>query len=418
MSNTNPRLHLRHRLQQWATNLFLAAVGLSLGVALAEAVVRWVAPQAVMLWRPGPFLQDGEGYFRMRPGYEGILTNRTEYENSMRFNAAGLRGARTGKAKAGSAEAGAPGDDVCRVLAIGDSFTLGIGVDENDVFHQLAADLQPKNSRAIEVLNGGIPAIGVPQAVRWLKRHGLENEPDVVLLSIFIGNDLRDAVSDYDQWTVIDGQIAPPGARPGLKDWLFTHSHLFALLKTAMPSGLQQGMRNLLGMGEPWSQRYAREVFMIYHRTSSSDELPPMVREGLERTEKALDDLVALADAHGFRVAATLIPDIVQVTASRWQAALTQLDLDGDDFDPRQPNRLLLEALAQRDIPALDFSQIFAKRIAAGDTLYYPIDRHWTAEGHRLAGTETATFLEPSLRDCSRLSSQYGNDHGDDEPQA
>ena len=134
------------------------------------------------------------------------MTNRTEFDHEIRINAAGLRGADPVE------------DGGCRVLALGDSFTFGLGVEEDEVFHQLAADPLRESGLAIEVLNGGIPAIGVPQEVRWLERHGLGFDPDLVLLAMFIGNDLRDAKAGSDHWTVIDGHLAPPGGgRRGLR---------------------------------------------------------------------------------------------------------------------------------------------------------------------------------------------------------
>ncbi len=390
MKTTQPDSKPRKSLvARWLPNLLLVGFTSIVGVAFCEVAVRMVAPQAVMLWQPGPFAQDEPGFFRMRPGHQGVLTNRVEYKNSIRINSAGLRGVDSAPAS----------DNVCRGLAIGDSFTFGVGVEETELFHQLARQQLTGEEHAVEMLNGGIPAIGVPQEIRWLERHGLALEPDLVLLNMFVGNDLRDAEVDVDRWNVIDGQLAPPGAKPGLKDWLYNHVHLFVLLKNAVPSGLQQWVRGALGMGEPWSLRYAREVFEIYHR-----ETTPLVRRGLQRTEAAVDRWLELAERDGFQVAVTLIPDIVQVDPERWQAALRQLELPPDVVDPRQPNRLLRDAFERRGIPVLDLTDAFVnahpQAQADGAPLYFPIDRHWTVDGHRLAGDATARFLAPMLDAC------------------
>ncbi len=387
MKTTNPDSEKRRSLiVRWLPNLLLLGVTLIVAVAFSELAVRLIAPQAVMLWRPGPFAQDEPGFFRMRPGHQGVLTNRVEYENDIRINDAGLRGAAPTPPVAGS----------CRALAIGDSFTFGVGVEEAELFHQRGA---AQVGQPVEMLNGGIPAIGVPQEIRWLERHGLSLEPDVVLLNVFVGNDLRDADTDVDRWNVIDGQLAPPDAKPGLKDWLYNHVHLFVLLKNAVPNGLQQRVRGVLGMGEPWSLRYAREVFEIYHL-----QMTPRVRRGIQRTEDALDRWLELAERDGFQVAVTLIPDIVQVDPESWQGALRQLGVAAGDVDPRQPNRLLRAACERRGIPVLDFTDDFAAAYAPardrGEPLYFPIDRHWTAAGHQLAGDATARFLQPMLENC------------------
>lgn len=373
------------KAREWLARLLLASFGLAIGLATAEIAVRIAAPQSVLLWRPGPFVADGEGYFRLRPGHHGKVTNRTEYEHEFEVNSLGMRGP----------EPAARDEVNCRLLAIGDSFTFGLGVEDAQVFHQVAATELLVGGVDVEALNGGIPAIGVPQAVRWLERHGLAAEPDLVLLAIFVGNDLRDANADYDNWAVAEGQLATPAGYSPLKDWLYNNIHLYALLKTALPAGIQQRVRAALGMGEPWSLRYAREVFMIY-----DPAVPPLVQAGLERTESAVVALTELADEHDFRVAAMLVPDIVQVDGPRWDATLEHLGLTGGEQDPRQPNRLLRTLLERHGVPVLDLIDEFDAAFDRGDPLYFPTDRHWTVDGHALAGRSLDDFLEPMVESC------------------
>jgi lysophospholipase L1-like esterase len=373
------------KAREWLARLLLAGFGLAIGLATAEIAVRIVAPQSVLLWRPGPFVADGEGYFRLRPGHQGTVTNRTEYEHEFEVNSFGMRGT----------EPSTGHQEACRLLAIGDSFTFGLGVEEGQVFHQVAAAELDAGGVSLETLNGGIPAIGVPQAVRWLERHGLAAEPDLVLLAVFVGNDLRDANADYDNWAVANGQLATPAGYSPLKDWLYNNIHLYALLKTALPAGVQQRVRAALGMGEPWSLRYAREVFMIY-----DPAVPPLVEEGLERTDEALATLTRMAAENGFRIAAVLVPDIVQVDGPRWTATLGHLGLTDGDQDPRQPNRLLRTLLERRGVPVLDLVDSFDTAFDRGDPLYFPTDRHWTVDGHALAGRELAAFLRPLVDSC------------------
>lgn len=378
------------RGREWLARLVLAGLGLTIGIATAEIAVRIVAPQSVLLWRPGPFVADGEGYFRLRPGHRGRVTNRTEYDHEFEVNSLGMRGAEPSQRRRG----------VCRLLAIGDSFTFGLGVEEEQLFAQVAANELRDAGGSLEVLNGGIPAIGVPQAVRWLERHGLAAEPDLVLLAIFVGNDLRDANADYDNWAVAEGQLATPAGYSPLKEWLYNNSHLYALLKTALPAGVQQRVRAALGMGEPWSLRYAREVFMIY-----DPAVPPLVEEGLGRTDAALAALTRMAGEHDFRVAAMLVPDIVQVDGRRWSATLEHLGLTGGSQDPRQPNRLLRQLLDRHGVPVLDLIDSFDEAFDRGEPLYFPTDRHWTTQGHALAGAELAAFLEPRVPMCAPVES-------------
>jgi len=353
--------------------LTLLAVGLCAGLLIAEIGVRLLAPQALWQWHPGPFVEDGAGFFRLRPGLHSVSKNRVEFEHQVQVNAAGLRGPELEVKEAAE----------CRILAIGDSFTFGVGVEGAEVFHQQAAQLLRQRGVMATALNGGIPAIGVPQAVRWLRRHGLKTEPDVVLLSFFVGNDLQDA-SSLNEWVIDGGQLVIGARTQGWKRWLYLHSHLYVLLKKSLAASLLAR----LGLREPWSLRSARDSFAVYQLASS-----PLIEEGLRNTDLALGELVQLAEAHDFRLVATLIPDILQVDDQRWQAALRQLELVPEDYHPRRPNTVLQELFASHQIPLLDLTDVFDAGFDAGEELYFPIDRHWTAAGHRLAAVEIVDQL-------------------------
>lgn len=78
-------------------------------------------------------------------------------------------------------------DSTFRTVCLGDSFTLGYGVDDPDTFpHQLQRLAGPGH----EVANMGQGGYSVGQSYLWLKRLGPELKPDVVVC-IFIVEDFR-----------------------------------------------------------------------------------------------------------------------------------------------------------------------------------------------------------------------------------
>lgn len=357
-----------------AASLGLAAATTVVILLVAELGLRLLAPQPVFMFSPGPYESEGVGRFRLAPGYRGEVTNRTEFRNAIRVNSFGIRG-----------PAPASGSDgVLRILAIGDSFTFGVGVEEDETFvARLAADLGPP----VEGLNGGLPGIGVPRAVGWLEPHGLALEPDLVLLAVFVGNDLADAAAGRREG-VEDGQIVLPESVRGLRRWLYYNSHLFALVKRATSRATLQPLRDLLGLGEPWMLSNLRVEMALYERRPE-----PRLAEGERRTAAALDRLVALGRQHGFRVAAMLIPSELQVDPERWRTALDLLGLDEALYSQERPTAFFLDLLAERAIPTLDLRPAFAAAQAGGERFYYRQDRHWTPAGHAFAAHELERFL-------------------------
>lgn len=78
--------------------------------------------------------------------------------------------------------------DRFRIVAVGDSFTFGVAVDQGDRFSELLERTDPR----VEVVNLGVNAYGTDQELLVLEHEGLLYGPDVVLLLAFLTNDLED----------------------------------------------------------------------------------------------------------------------------------------------------------------------------------------------------------------------------------
>ncbi|MCI0621669.1 MAG: SGNH/GDSL hydrolase family protein, partial [Acidobacteria bacterium] len=80
----------------------------------------------------------------------------------------------------------------CRILVLGDSFTEGVQVGEEDVFTRVLERKDP----ALEVINAGVGGYGTVQEYLYLRSDGLRFNPDAVLL-MFFENDLTDNCLSY-----------------------------------------------------------------------------------------------------------------------------------------------------------------------------------------------------------------------------
>jgi hypothetical protein len=78
--------------------------------------------------------------------------------------------------------------DVQRLVAIGDSFTFGVEVDQHERF----TDVLERRCARLEAINLGVNAYGTLQELRVLELEGLRYSPDYVVLEVFPGNDLED----------------------------------------------------------------------------------------------------------------------------------------------------------------------------------------------------------------------------------
>ena len=104
------------------------------------------------------------------PSQKGI---RTRPDYSFTNNAWGLRGAR---------EYNKEKTTDFRILVLGDSFTYGLGVNDEQVFTVLLEKNLSRSGRSVEVINAGIPGKGTDYALKFMQTRGLELDPDLVIL--------------------------------------------------------------------------------------------------------------------------------------------------------------------------------------------------------------------------------------------
>jgi hypothetical protein len=115
---------------------------------------------------------------------------------------------------ASSRELGEP-DPRPRVLVIGDSFTMGLGVSEGARFTEVVEELEPR----WRVDNMGMPGWGVDLMVRALQSLGKKAQPSVVVLAVYTESLARLAPewigqgpTPFRKFELVDGKLvdAPP----------------------------------------------------------------------------------------------------------------------------------------------------------------------------------------------------------------
>lgn len=363
---------MRTPLRHLAARLVLLAVSAIVTLLIAELAIRLVRPQAAFIVSPGLYENDPPRGYRLTPGFRGRMTNRVEYDTEVAINRQGLRGPELERLPRGG----------LRVLVLGDSFAFGVGAEQGESYPaRLEEVLRSRGVRA-QVLNAGVPGYSVPDAVTWFAAHGKALAPDVVLLTVFTGNDLQDAAPGGPKVVVKDGHLVPEGRkRRPVSLWLNQRSHLFSLLKSSV---LGRPVRRLLGRPEAFGDWVVRTEMDLYATDTPSE----LVTRGAAVTEGAVADLVRSAGRT--RVVAVIVPSLLQVDAALWQATLDRLGLDPAKHDPDRTTRIVRETFERRGVPVLDLSGPFREALARGERIYFSVDRHLTPEGYERLAQEVA----------------------------
>jgi hypothetical protein len=235
----------------------LAVASAALVVLLLESGTRALGLHFPAIARPevpdgGLWVYDRtKGWFHA-PGSRGRAFLGGPDAGLVRINALGLRGAEIPRSRP-------PG--LRRVLALGDSYVFGVGVDEEHVFTTRLAQRLARGGARVEVCNAGVSGYSTDQQLILLQELGPRLAPDVVVLVMcdndFEGNGENFSYQQYYKpyyeqapgGTLLLRQVPVPrlDAAQRLKLWLGRRSNLwnFARSRRAAWPPLQRALERL-----------------------------------------------------------------------------------------------------------------------------------------------------------------------------
>ena len=167
-------------LRRITQNLSLCIIAIAFCLLSIEVLLRIIEPATsgfdFVMQRPGT----GRLY-ELRPGAKGILLGRT-----ITINSFGIRDREFEKVKS---------SDVLRVIGLGDSVTMGWGIDANETYLSvLERELNAASKKRFEILNFGVCGYNTEQEVDFFEAKGADLKPDLVLVGFFT-NDARPSES-------------------------------------------------------------------------------------------------------------------------------------------------------------------------------------------------------------------------------
>jgi len=367
------------RLRSIGCGLVLAATAGVAGLLLAETAVRLFLPQP-LLHDPDAFVTDPVLGARLKPGFSDRVTT-TEFSSTWRINADGYRGP----------VAGERGRPAFRILALGDSFTFGYGVEESESWPRLLEeDLDGGAGPAgrTEVVNLGVGGYGTNQEQLYLERVAGSLSPDLALVAFYVGNDpednLRAAPAKGSGVGSPPAAAAPAPSRvERLKRWMGGRSQLYNLVSVRADELLVRlGLRQLV---------YPFEMELLVSPP------PSRVSEAWEATGEALSRLGAWARERGLALVVLVLPMKHQVSDTVWGRVRDHYArLAGGEavFDRERPQRVMKEACERAGLRCVDL--LAGLRAAQNENegdLYWPRDQHFNARGHAAAARLIADTL-------------------------
>ncbi len=333
-----------------STRIRLAAIGFSFAVLLAAIEI---GVRVFEAFNP-PYRQfDSALGFRYTPNAKvTIYSKESERFVQLSINKKGFRDVdhNTEKSKG-----------VQRVLFLGDSFVSATQVDFEDSFHRrMQQKLNSKNPDSFEALNMGVSGYGTIQSYLAFEHLGRYYSPNVVVLCLFIGNDVGnnyEPLSDNGRPFLIqnpDGAYSQDTTQPKNpygEGILESHSRLYRLILTKLDNLLKK-------------YDYYTRSRSLKHRYNVFMKRPPKEWQiAWEITEKTLTILRDAVEDSGARFVLLAIPDAIQVYPNLWDHAMR-------NYEPAKENRL------DPHIPLTKLAEIATRNDLDYINLYEPIIEH------------------------------------------
>lgn len=234
-----------------------------------------------------------------------------------------------------------PGGPTAEIVFLGDSFTMGYGVDDGLEFPRLLAGALGRS-----VVNMGLGGTGNGRWPVILRDEAGSFEPETVVLQL-CSNDLEDAVTEG---------LASLDARGELVHHLPPPPSAWRHLQGVLDAWPWLGRSHLLGFLRSCRIREARSDAMVH----------------------------ASAETPGLALAQALLEQSIRCCVARdWEVVVFSADMSTSEAAP------FADVCRREGVP---FLRMPSKREAP--ELYFAVDGHWTEAGHSRA----AELLAPLLR--------------------
>jgi lysophospholipase L1-like esterase len=284
--------------------------------------------------------------------------------------------------------------DRYRILALGDSFTMGNGIGDDKTFCALL-EKSLNTDRKVEVLNGGVDSYTPILSYFQLTKELAPLKPDLVILNLDISDLVQEAAyrkkaryGDDGEIVGIDGSEKEPelSFRTRFRAWVDKHLYITRTIFFFLEEQEK--------LPDPTINNVViRPNFMILRHTLADDPI--------DRTEQwknifaSITKIKQYCDRNGIQFLLTIYPWGHQVSDKEWNPGRYRFLEKG--FKASDKSIDTIQQFSQENgITLLNLYPAF-RSYTGSSPLYYSIDMHWTEAGHKLMARELEQHLRKTV---------------------
>jgi SGNH hydrolase-like domain, acetyltransferase AlgX len=288
-----------------------------------------------------------------------------------------------------------------RVLFIGDSYTMGWGVPEEKAYPRLVETQLNTLSLLykVQAINAGFTAAGPSGYYLYLKLQGLKLTPDVVVVGLYLGNDI---ISRRDiEWIKTDTDGLPEIIRSkssyvdnngNLRNTTIPIPYRFPILRSSHL--FIYLIHSLFGHAPTQTEELTSNDFvnaLVCQYKETCHELDQQKAEVM----MILIGMKKLIEKSGAKFVVALIPTDFQIHADAWLKYRLPFPLLHKDRE--LPNKQFAQWLDEAGIDYIDLLPIFMEH--ESEQMYFVRDDHWNERGHQIASETISQALLPTLKE-------------------
>ncbi|MBT3611391.1 MAG: hypothetical protein HN522_00405 [Flavobacteriales bacterium] len=269
-------------------------------------------------------------------------------------------------------------DSLRKVIFLGDSFTFGVGVEDDEVFCSLL-----QKDLNVKVLNLGRPGSSLPRDINLLKlmlpQFIKKNKIHDIVMCWFLGNDAADIIkySSAQSKQKIKKEIKI-STKQNSDDLMFRINSFIYYNQFFNKSYFLQYLRKKVIDLTKYSN-IMDPVFYLFQNEES------YVNNFQDLTRNYLEELSELSMLYDLRITFLLIPDRSQIYDIKRKALKEQYNIsESTQLDYLMPNKLIIPILEEYQFDYMDPTICLKNQAQDRDDLYYNNDNHLTNIGHRL----------------------------------
>ena len=332
------------------------------------------APEFQKLFMPDPVI----GY-RLKPG--AVARFRTaDFDTRITINRAGVRDREIGPKAAGE----------CRIVVLGDSLVMSAQVPVEETFvarleRRLNASAKPPAT--YRVINAGVQGYGPVEEYLFHREVTAALRPDVVILSLYPGNDAVEAASSAHR--LREGGSTTP------EDDGVTAYQRFTLWRRRMIRRsivLQVARLRVTTMLDRFGWRPEIDPPL---RTYLPDA-PPEIARGVAAVTDVVSRMAALTTRQGARLVVVLLPARFQVDDGDYGRLKAIVERSGRTLERDRATERFKAALAGLDVPVLDVLPPLREAARQSD-VFMQSTAHFTPFGHESLAGVLERYLKATI---------------------